>query len=314
MLVVIAIAGFAYAEPNTPLFVVGMAVTGLSWWLVEAKGGKGLPRIIINFGVLAASAGLFTSWSSRLRAGTSGRPIFCWRWGISWGAFCCANFRAKEPPRLLADSHAHAVDHGGRRHRGHGVAPVRFLLALYLGLGFMRSCCFTSAAKPNAPFPRNSQRWKTPFPATARAISARISAWSPDGRPLGWWSSRQPCHAHSPLLRPGFSGAVDRHVEHRFHRAVHMQDYVNLHSVRSGGDGSQVGTGRHQHRLGNLCALFPRHGSRYLRPERAAMGAATSRQVALVIGAGHVARIAGSSAQRDKPVNWCRRINTAPWE
>src|ERR1035437_9263308 len=59
MLVLIAVTSFAYAEPNMPLFVVGIVVTAISWWLVEGKQGRGLPRIIINFGVLGASAGLF---------------------------------------------------------------------------------------------------------------------------------------------------------------------------------------------------------------------------------------------------------------
>ncbi|HUO07282.1 MAG TPA: DUF3488 and transglutaminase-like domain-containing protein [Phycisphaerae bacterium] len=59
LLVLLAVAGFAYAEENPITFILISAAAVISWIIVESPRGKPLPRTIVNFGVLCTAAFLF---------------------------------------------------------------------------------------------------------------------------------------------------------------------------------------------------------------------------------------------------------------
>ncbi len=60
VLVLLSVADFSYAENNPPLFVLTLAAAVLSWLMIESRPATpGLPRGIINMGVLTIAAILF---------------------------------------------------------------------------------------------------------------------------------------------------------------------------------------------------------------------------------------------------------------
>ncbi len=59
VLVLLSIGGFALAEGRPAILILGGAVAGLSWWLVETPDSRPLPRWLINLGVLGALLLLF---------------------------------------------------------------------------------------------------------------------------------------------------------------------------------------------------------------------------------------------------------------